>query len=174
MNNIPSFRPAPERLECRIHRHLEDHLAYRAASNERCMCILGEEDAEVIRRHRHVRGRCIVEEADIFFHAVFTHRIQTICQRFPAHRLITLQYQLNVDVTPMCFQLRHLLCLRGHLLHDGDQVFTHDVVTPRCECEEISIADVVERALEQRVQCGVAKGLGEGGEDHIVNCEGLY
>jgi hypothetical protein len=26
--------------------------------------------------------------------------------------------------------------------------------------------DVVERALEQRMQCGVAGGLGEGREDH--------
>ena len=100
-----------------------------------------------------------MEEADVSFFAVLTHWVEAIRQWLPPHLFITFQHQLDVDVTAMCFQPCHLFRLARHLLHDGYQVVTDDVVAPWGECEEIRCADMVERALEQRVQRDIAFGL---------------
>lgn len=130
------------------------------------MRILREEDAEMAGRHGDPRSGRIVEEADVLIRAVVAHRLRAIRQRLPAHLLVAFQHQLDVYVLLVALQFRFGARASWHILHNDKQLLADDGIAPRCERQQVGVADVVERAREQRVQRGVAGGLGGGGEDH--------
>ena len=100
------------------HRDLEDHLAYLAAGHQRARASSGEKvcrNDQAAWRSMPGRGGS-TEELDVAARRQSTSPtgLEQSPQRFPAHLVYPVQHQLDVDVTTMTLQSRHLARASAH------------------------------------------------------------